>query len=276
MGESRRKKDRYAALLRAHPLCCFCGGARPSTTIDHAPARVCFKRKVGPEGYELPACLPCNRETGASEQVAALYIRMADFEDQHFDASDLDKLISGVANNAPQCLPDMGLSANDKRRTLRERGLALARGQVLLDAPIAGVPKAVHAHIEVFARKMLAAMYYRETERILGPEHALILHWAQMGTEAAEFTRSRAEAWFGELRVGTRQNADIGTQYRYKFGHHPNHGFFGLWMEFGQSFGFFTVAGPADRLGKLERAEFVRQWAPIDEVGRAAKEARPL
>ena len=35
--------------ITAHPRCCFCNGERATTEQDHAPARICFKNKVGPE-----------------------------------------------------------------------------------------------------------------------------------------------------------------------------------------------------------------------------------
>lgn len=270
MGEAKRKEDRRAEILREHPVCCYCGGARLAETIDHAPPRICFKGKVGPEGYELPACLACNNDISLSEMVAAFYIRMADDTPENFDDADIQRLISAIANNAPSCLPNPRLSSAEKRRTLRERGLALPAGALLADAPIAGIPDAVQAHMSLFARKMLAALFYRETGRILGDEHRLILQWAQRGSPAAEVSLQCATAWFGRMRTGRRQKADLGTQFAYRFGYHENHGFFGLWMEFG-SLCFFTVAGPADQLASLGPDAFVEPWAPLYMLAQAAK-----
>jgi hypothetical protein len=271
VGESKQKAERYAQLLRDHPACCYCGGAKASETVDHAPARICFRQKVGPEGYELPACAECNRESSLSEMIAAFYIRMSDHEASHFHGPDIERLISAMANNAPHCLPDGRLSANDRRRSLREREMSLPKGQLLASAPIVRIPEGVQPHMGLFARKMLAALFYRETGGIIGPDHAVILQWAQLGTPAANFSRSCAEAWFGELRAGTRQNTSLGSQFTYKFGYHPAHGFFGLWMEFGLSFGFLAIAGPRAELAKLDDRAFVHSWTPIDALAREIK-----
>lgn len=268
MGEAKRKSERRADLLERHRFCCFCGGGRAATTVDHAPARICFKAKIGPEGFELPACEACNRNTALSEQVTAFYIRMADKASTHFHGPDTTKLISAMVNNAPECLPDPQIPANDKRRALREQGVRLARGEWLDEAPVARIPETVHGHVEVFMRKMLAALFYRETGGFLGPGHSLVLQWAQRGTEAAEFSRQNAEDWLGNRLVSTRRNTDLGDQFAYRYAYHPAHGFFGLWMEFDGSFGFFTIAGPAQELAKLADQTFVKPWRPLDDCGR--------
>jgi hypothetical protein len=70
MSESKRKKDRYSALLSNHAYCCFCGGARKSATIDHVPARIFFRKKIGPEDFEFPACQECNAASRACHQLS--------------------------------------------------------------------------------------------------------------------------------------------------------------------------------------------------------------
>lgn len=263
MGESRLRLRRRDRLLQLHRFCCFCNGDRPAATVDHAPARICFKGKVGPEGFELPACEPCNRQTALSEQVAALYLRMADQAGRHFDAADLNKLISAVANNAPDCLRDLGLSANEKRRTLRERGFASPPGAFLHDVPVVGIPPAVNRHFEVFLRKMLAALFYRETAGFAGPGHGLILQSAQAGTSAAADLEQNAGDWFGVFRLGSRPNVDIGDQFAFRYGYQPGHGFFGLWMAFASSFRFFAVAGPRDELATLDDPAVIHDWKAL-------------
>lgn len=271
MGEASRKRDRHKRLLLDHPRCCYCGGERASVTIDHAPPRICFKQKVGPEDYELPACVPCNSETSLSEMVAAFYIRMSDHESTHYHEGDIQKLISAMVNNAPDCLPDTHLTANERRSTLRDRSVRIPRGALLSEQPIVRIPDRVHHHLEVFARKMLAAMFYRETGRILSAEHGLILHWAQDGASIANRHAAQAEAWFGEERMTARRNTDLGTQYLYRFGYHPNHGFFGIWIEFGKSLSFFLIAGPSDQLATLDNPSFVSCWEPLDAFARSIR-----
>lgn len=69
MGANVSRKKLF---LAQHPLCCFCGGHRPSAEPDHVPSRVLFDKRQWPEGFEFPACIDCNRATRHDEQVVAM------------------------------------------------------------------------------------------------------------------------------------------------------------------------------------------------------------
>jgi hypothetical protein len=71
------KTRRRLNLLDRQPLCIFCGGAAPASTGDHQPARSFFDAKHAPEGYEFPACEPCNKKSRRPE----------DFNDSLVDSS---------------------------------------------------------------------------------------------------------------------------------------------------------------------------------------------
>jgi hypothetical protein len=61
--------------LRRHPLCCFCGGSEPATTIDRQPAKIVFPDKLRPQEMEFPACASCHEQTSADEALLALVCR---------------------------------------------------------------------------------------------------------------------------------------------------------------------------------------------------------
>jgi hypothetical protein len=88
MGAPR--KPSTTEFLKAHPLCCFCGGRRAAVERDHAPARIVFRGKHGPDDFEFPACAECNRAAALSEQVTAFYIRSID---QGYEQLDADEYI---------------------------------------------------------------------------------------------------------------------------------------------------------------------------------------
>lgn len=270
MSGEKSKKARLAALKVSDPVCCHCG-VRATGSLDHAPARICFKGRIGPEGYEVPACEPCNFAVRKTENVIALWIRMSDRTPENFSETDLDALISSVKNNAPECLPGMGLSANQKRRALQERGQRLEPGETYADAAVADIPAPVQSHMELFARKMISALFYRETRKFLGHNHALVLTWFQAGSPASTLSSQRASEWFGDLIIGKRQNTDIRRQFVYRYGYHPAHGFFGLWMEFG-TLQFFSIAGPKDQIATLQARDLVKdmikEWMPLDVAAR--------
>lgn len=239
---SRVQKVSRADFIAAHPRCCYCNGKQATAEIDHAPARICFVKKSGPQGFEFPSCSSCNRAVATSEQVMAFYIRSFGRVEDIGDTSEYDKLISGIVNNAPRAIPQF----KQKRSALNAMmGITSVAERTMT------IPDAANRHIELFALKILYAIYYKTTGRMAGSSNRYLLHWAQAGTEEARKMAARADAWFDQYVVGRRPNVDLGEQFIYQSGYHPQHGFFGIKMSFGRSFVFFGVIGPAKDLGTL-------------------------
>lgn len=248
MGEKKAKARtaaaRRAEILAAHPNCCFCEGSRPATTIDHVPARICFLGKEGPEDFEFSACSDCNNLSGISEVVTALYIRMAEWDQRNQSNRDLDKLISAVANNAPDCLPQFDVSANRKRQLLRDRLGRLPPGMLLEELPAISVPPPVGRHFEIFARKLIAAVHFKNTGLILGADHDLFYAIDQVGTVQAKGWLDFAITRFGPGIAAGRRNKDLRNQFVFNHAYNAAHGFSGLYAQFGLSFCFFCIAAP--------------------------------
>lgn len=266
-GRAGKRASERAAFFAAHPRCCFCNGERPAEEPDHVPARICFRSKEGPEGFEFPACSQCNRAAATSEQVAALHFRMFDHNGDNLREEDLVRLVEGVANNAPETLPIFPES-------LRRQMASHSPGDDLGAPPVMTITPAANSHIDLFATKALYAMYYRVSGGLMaGPRHRRLVIWAQVGTLAAKEVARMAEACFGQLRVGTRTNTDIGDQFHYRHGYNVAHGYLGLSMSFGQSLTFFCVLGPAKQLATLDDGKPLR-YQPIRELGVALKRRR--
>jgi len=238
----RAQKISREDFFKANPRCCYCNGKQPAVEIDHAPARICFINKFGPQGFEFPSCSSCNRAVATSEQVMAFYIRSFDQSNDNIDAIEYEKLITGIVNNAPDAIPQF-----QQRRS----SLSLMMGAPTVAERTMLLPSAARHHIELFALKILYAMYYKITGRMAGSSNRYLVNWAQTGTAAAEQMSANANAWFDQHGIGTRPNVDLGEQFIYQTGYHPEHGFFGIKMSFGDSFVFFGVIGPARDLSSL-------------------------
>lgn len=270
VGEAKlkrqRKEERRVRLLLEHPWCCFCGGTTPAKTVDHVPARICFRRKEPPEGYEFSACEACNAAAKASEQVVAMYIRLLDHDGDNLDPEDIRRLVRGVGNNLPGTLPARVWEAGEVRRTLRERGVRLERGKFLEEVPVMTVPPVAQPHFDLFGRKLLYALHYRVTGKILTPDHRVIMSSDQRGSEVAEYLRARGLEWFEELVQTKRPNVQLGSQFVYRHGYNAEHGFFGVFAEFGKGFTFFGVSVPPYALASLP-VDVVMPWRSITELG---------
>jgi hypothetical protein len=232
-----KKAGERQAFLAAHPHCCFCYGENPTVEIDHVPARTC-------------------------------YIRFTDSSSQNFREEDFQRLFWGVANNAPEAVPQ--LDAETSRRLQTESRDDIGKPGALI------VPRAAHQHLELFATKMLYAIYYRVSGDFAGPRHRRLVTWAQAGTEAATHVAQRSEQWFGDLNVGARSNVDLGDQFHYRQGYNAAHGYLGLSMSFGQSFVFFCVLGPGKQLATLNKLEpKAKRYQPIWQLGLALRKRTP-
>ncbi len=262
---TRTLKPSKAAFLEAHPLCCFCGGRRAAVERDHAPARIVFRGRHGPDESEFPVCAECNRAAALSEQVTAFYIRSIDQGYEPLDEAEYAKLIDGIVNNAPDALPYVD----------RTRPPAPYTQFIAPDAERRSVtiPAVAREHIELFGTKLLYAMYYRVTGTPPSSTLRRLVWWAQAGTPAANQIRYNASRWFDDLQVARRPNVDLGEQFRYQTGYHPAHGVFGLHMSFGEALVFFCVLGPARDMLRIKPKPALYQT--IKGLGDRIKVRRP-
>lgn len=241
---ARNQKLSNAEFLRTHPDCCFCGGHRPTVERDHAPARIVFRGKHGPDDFEFPACAECNRAAALSEQVTAFYIRSMDQGYDRLDEDEYQKLIDGIVNNAPDAVP--------YRHPSRGPGPYTRFIAPNAEDRTVSIPEVAKDHIALFGTKMLYAMYYRVTGRPAYSSLRRLVYWAQAGTPAADQVRQDASQWFDDLQVARRSNVDLGDQFRYQTGYNSAHGYLGLHMSFGEALVFFCVLGPAREMIRLK------------------------
>lgn len=241
MGASKRRRE---AFFQAHPICCFCGNA-PATTVDHVPARGCFRARVGPEGFEFPACAECNGETRVSEQVFAFLARVFNAEEEG-PPEDLASLVRHLRNNAPDCLPKADLSANQKRKILAHWKLTPAPGQTYADAGLVQVPRVVNEHITIFGKKLLRALYYRELARPIPSRSSALVGYSQLQIPSTgEAVRLLGKGLPG-VAIGTRRNTAIGEQFGYRWGFNEGEGVFGVMAQFGRSILVLAATAPTD------------------------------
>ena len=154
----QRKRARF---LATHPLCCFCGGREPATTIDHVPPKICFPSGLHPESTEFPACKECNEGSAKLDQVAGFITLISDFGgpgDPKHEAAFINALL-GVRNNAPTAIPNI-FSANPIYRI----GSLLAPKPVAFQIDI--TPKAKRA-LSILSKKLTHAVYYAQKKEIL-------------------------------------------------------------------------------------------------------------
>ena len=210
MGQRKRKRE---AFLAAHPICCFCGGQRLATTIDHVPNRASFMSRLGPEGYEFPACEPCQTATRLDEIAFSFLVYLTRGDDNH-DAEQFRRLLSGIKNNLPELMPNLRLSANDKRRRLAKLGLEKPLGLPLADLPLAGIPTGYHKRMERYVHKIILALHYRIVGTIASKEMRLFGSWTTGQDRRMDDVVSSWSEMTPIVEVGRRRNVNIGDAFR--------------------------------------------------------------
>lgn len=169
---SRFKK----AFLRAHPLCCFCGGERQSTTIDHQPSE-----SVYPEWTDrhlklvFPACSRCNAASRKAESLLPLILSKEPPEGER----DLrfEELVRRQSKWKPERIRAMVPTTREIRNILNRHGLQPPPGVLYGDLPILQLDQGEwRAHLEVMSRKMILALHYRYAGKPLSHRGRIAFH----------------------------------------------------------------------------------------------------
>src|SRR5260221_10070451 len=117
-----------ADFLKQHPLCCFCGGQEPASTIDHQPARIIFPDKLRPKGLEFPACADCNRKTSSDEALLAFVCRFAG--SHRINAARDFHRLKDIVRSVNQSFPGLLHKMHGQRLWAMERGVWVRVGAV--------------------------------------------------------------------------------------------------------------------------------------------------
>lgn len=257
MGEKANKRS---AFLAGNPFCCFCGGYTPATTIDHVPARTCFYKRIGPEGFEFPACSGCQTSSRKDEQIFGFYARLMDQDDGRYDKKDASRLLTGIMNNAPHLIPNLALPASAKRKALREYGIAKPANEFLEDIPLVGVPKDFHAAATVVGRKLALATHYRELGVIAGPDRLVTVHWSQLQIPVGADLSKQLEKLLANKTIGARVNTDIGNQFSYDWGFNEGEELFAICAQLCGSLMLLCAIAPA---GRVQFSKHAKDWMPL-------------
>jgi len=239
MSESKAKGKKKQRFLREHPFCYFCGGKRGALTIDHVPPRACFPDGFAPDGFESPACKACNQGTDKQDQIFGLYAMIVDFDPNKFASEDdrkkISKLIRGIRNNYPEALPDLANALPINRYD-----------SIITAAPVAlsiKITPCVQEAIDISGRKLMHALYFRETGKFLTENHQFFSGAYQpQQAETADLTALLASLLPTPV-TGTRPNIkQYGDRFRYMFGYKDQEDFFLYAGQFGHGMVLWGIA----------------------------------
>jgi hypothetical protein len=217
LGEAKRRLSTTARFIAEHPLCCLCGGERAADTREHMPPKSLFDSSLRPNRLVMPACSSCNRGTSTSDLTASLVSRW-DYSVSSQSNIDHAKLARQVRIQAPELLAEWtnatGVRKKQARRHLERHGIA-----VPLDASIVTIgPKTVR-QLNIFAHKVVLALYFEHFRTHLTNDGRIAAYWRTKEDYAAGVPRGLLDLMpqYGTLIQGTWNTADI-FEYRYDTG----------------------------------------------------------
>jgi hypothetical protein len=104
VANGKKRKRRRELFFLKHPTCYLCGGLNPPTTVDHVPPQACFPSGYAPEGFEFPACYPCNQSSRVEDKIFGFWAIALDFDSSKMSSGDdrerLIQLGKEIAMNA--------------------------------------------------------------------------------------------------------------------------------------------------------------------------------
>jgi hypothetical protein len=208
------KKRRRLDLLGRQPLCIFCGGAASASTIDHQPARSFFDAKHAPEGYEFPACEPCNKKSKDHEHVLTARLKGDGQQDGQREV-DFAKYAKAMRNNFPGLLRVLG--PDEKQGFVKSRGVFVPVGRAFpLQLPMVTIdPKIAGAAVDGVFRKLMCALHYKHTGNIVPADAEITVKWAT-NAGLPEFLTDEVKAFIAGLTEKptlVRNGKDLSDQF---------------------------------------------------------------
>jgi hypothetical protein len=226
MSQKISRKKRF---LQQHPICCFCGGTRPATTLDHVPPKACFPLGFWPEEFEFPSCNLCNNGTSRHDTSFGFYSMLLDFNEDNRTPADrerLTKLRDEIAKRYPDALPDP---------TTGER--LYRASHIITPSPVAISVKmkpAAQEAMNIIAEKLAHALYYREMNKILNSDHRFFASTYQIQRAGTEDLTEYFKRTLPDLTIGYRSNIQkYGNRFAYMSGCKPQEDFFLFAAQFG-------------------------------------------
>lgn len=216
MGVSKRRRDRF---LAEHPFCCFCGGEVATQTEDHWPPRSAFISRKWPDGYVFPACTECNSASRLDEPLMAMLCRIHPAAREMDDPEGWKRLLGGIRQSHPGVLESMRMSANQKRRAIKNGLAELLPGHTTQDLPLVSLNHpAFLAAARRFAFKLFASLYYKHSRKCL-PKSGGVQFIMRTNAQPTDDFESQDVA--GQLAAAprlVRSAIPLNGQFNYRYG----------------------------------------------------------
>lgn len=220
MGQHKVKQYNREQYLRHNPFCCYCG-AKAETT-DHIPPRNYFPERAWPEGFEFPACGPCNAETRIDELVVAFILNLRTINNSRSIEDILARSLKAIENNAPEIHRELKegipLSASGRKWAFREGFGPLGDELRRNNFGITKIGPLTERALNRFANKVGKSLFYRHTGRIL--DGYIVSKWNSIyrgPPDALQQRMNDLRKFTDRIEIPERANKPLINQFFYQY-----------------------------------------------------------
>ncbi len=152
MGAGTRHRK---AFLAANTVCIFCGGGKPSTSIEHCPPRAMFQNRSWPEGFEFASCHECNGGLSDHDAIIAVLGRIDPLNGKVDGDGQLLGLVKNLNRQYPGMLDQMFANEKPIEQVMPDG----SRCQMVA----VNIPDELHEAMWTLAGKLTKAVFHMET-----------------------------------------------------------------------------------------------------------------
>lgn len=250
MGNARKRKEDF---FREHPICVFCGGVVPATTVEHCPPRAMFQKKQWPEGFEFPACYNCNHGSSNADLLVAMLARVNPFEETGDSDGRFKGLVQGINKQFPGLIQKMLPSAVEARRSNRRLKLTPEPGKTHQETGAVKITSEIDDAVSTFARKLAKGIYYKNAKQAFPKAGSLLMNWftnEQLFQDGKYVSFEVLKHIEGDIPALMRSGQYLNNQFEYKLSISNEFDIFILQAMFGQGFGLIVYGSTVP--GKIE------------------------
>lgn len=170
-----------------------------------------FAKKDRPDDFVFPACKICNEISRNSDLVIS-FLSLSTMDGKFEGDTESQQMATAIKNNCPQTLYEMQTSRLGTRaREKRAKEITGDNWVVLKIGPY------TRAHINLVARKMTSAGYYRLTQgKILPPTANIYIHVATQMNIIEERMPDFSSFPLGEYVTLRQGRKEVGTQFGFR------------------------------------------------------------
>jgi len=126
------------------------------------------------------------------------------------------------------------------------------------DVPLVAIPAQIDEYVHRYARKMSAALYYREKGKPIGKDFVIWTHWAQAVDKHQMKGLLEVAKMSPFVTVGERSNLEFGNRFGYRYDKSDENDLFTAVAQFGNGLVIAMLVADSESAKEIEEDGWVK------------------